>query len=101
MTKNVIIRHAETKNNETHTHDSFSKTNLNKNGQKQAKQISKELETFKKDDWILIMSPLSRTIETVMPFLEKTFPDSMSAIESRYKEIQKIYQDLWAKKEIQ
>lgn len=47
------------------------------------------------------MTPLSRTLETVMPFLEKTFPDSIEAIEVRYKEIQKIYQELWTKKEIQ
>ena len=80
MTKNIIIRHGETIYNETHTHDSYSKTQLNKNGLKQAKEVSKHLSKIKKDDWVLIVSPLTRTLETVLPFLEEVFKENIADI---------------------
>jgi len=101
ITKNVIIRHGETNYNETRTHDSYSKAELNKNGSKQAKQISKYLGSLKKDDQVIVITPLSRSLQTVFPFLEKKFPESISDIQKKYQEIQKIYQDLWNQKKIQ
>jgi len=77
ITKNIIIRHGETIYNETHTHDSYSKTQLNKNGLKQAKTVSKYLASLKKEDRVIIITPLARSFHTVLPFLEKKFPDSM------------------------
>ncbi|MEI6119373.1 MAG: phosphoglycerate mutase family protein [bacterium] len=77
ITKNIIIRHGETVYNETHTHDSYSKTELNKNGLKQAKVASKYLASLKKEDRVVIITPLARSLQTVLPFLEKKFPDSM------------------------
>ncbi|MEI6773532.1 MAG: histidine phosphatase family protein [bacterium] len=73
ITKNIIIRHGETIYNETHTHDSYSKTQLNKNGLKQSKQVSKYLGSLKKDDRVIIITPLARSLQTIFPFLEKKF----------------------------
>ncbi len=101
ITKNVILRHGETNYNETQTHDSYSKAELNKNGIKQAKQISKYLSSLKKDDRVIIITPLSRSLQTVFPFLEKKFPESISDIQKKYQDIQKIYQDLRNQKKIQ
>ena len=101
LTKNVIIRHGETVYNETHTHDSYSNTELNKNGIKQAKKISKYLSSLKKDDRVIIITPLTRSLQTVFPFLEKKFPESISGIQKKYQEIQKTYQNLWNQRQIQ
>lgn len=101
ITKNIIIRHGETIYNETNTHDSYSKTQLNKNGLKQAKQISKYIGSLKKDDVVIIITPLARSLQTIFPFLEKRFPESTWVIQKKYDEIQKIYQDLWNQKKIQ
>ena len=101
ITKNIIIRHGETIYNETHTHDSYSKTQLNKNGLKQAKIVSKYLTSLKKDDRVLIVTPLERSLQTVLPFVEKKFSESMMEIQKKYQDIQKIYQDLRDEKKIQ
>jgi isoleucyl-tRNA synthetase len=101
ITKNIIIRHGKTVYNETRTHDSYSRTTLNKEGQKQAKKISKYLNTCKKEDRVLIITPLERTLETSMPFIEKQFPDTIQEIKEKYKEIQNIYQKLRDSKELQ
>jgi len=101
ITKNIIIRHGETVYNETKMHDSYSKTELNKNGLKQAKVVSKYLASLKKEDRIIIITPLARSLQTVLPFLEKKFPDSMWEIQKKYQDIQKIYQDLRNEKKIQ
>ncbi len=101
LTKDIIIRHGETIYNETNTHDSYSKTQLNKKGLKQAKQVSKYLTSLKKDDRVIIVSPLSRTLQTILPFLEKKFPDTINEIQKKYQDIQKTYQDLWDQKKIQ
>lgn len=50
---------------------------------------------------MLIVTPLARTLQTVLPFLEKKFPESISEIQKKYQDIQKIYQDLWNQKKIQ
>lgn len=101
LTKNIIIRHGETVYNETRTHDSYSKTELNKNGIKHAKKVSKYLSSLKKDDRVIIATPLARSLQTVVPFLEKKFPESILEIQKRYQDIQKIYQDLRDQKKIQ
>lgn len=68
---------------------------------KQAKEVSKYLNSLKKDDWIVILTPLARSLQTVLPFLEKRFPENISDIQKKYQDIQKIYQDLRDRKEIQ
>lgn len=50
---------------------------------------------------MIILTPLARTLQTVLPFLEKKFPDSINDIQKKYQDIQKIYQDLRDQKKIQ
>lgn len=102
LTKHIVIRHGKTKNNETHTHDSYSTTHLNDEGKQQAKEISEYLDTVsQQDDRVLILTPLERTWETVAPFMETKFPDSIADIQKKYQDIQKIYQNLRDEKKIQ
>lgn len=49
----------------------------------------------------MIVTPLERSLQTVLPFLEKKFPETISEIQKKYQDIQKIYQNLRDKKEIQ
>lgn len=95
-----MIRHGKTNYNETGLHDTFSKAKLNKDGLKQAKNVSKYLSSLKKDDRVIILSPLERTLETARPFLVKKYKEESKIIEKKYHEIQKIYQDLRENKEL-
>lgn len=102
ITKNILIRHGETVYNETHTHDSYSKTQLNETGKKQAQEICTYIENIaKKDELIYIITPLERTLQTIFQHLEKTFANEISNIQKKYQDIQKIYQDLRDKQELQ
>ena len=94
-----MIRHGKTDYNETNLHDTYSKAKLNKEGIKQAKTVSKYLKGLKKDDRIIILSPLERTLQTVLPFLETKYKEQLPDIQKKYKEIQKTYQDLRENKE--
>ena len=40
-------------------------------------------------------------MQTILPFLENTYPDSITDIQKKYQDIQKIYQDLRNEKKIQ
>lgn len=83
-------------------HDSFSKAQLNKNGVKQAEEISSYLEEANKtDDIVVIVSPLVRTFQTITPYLQKLYGKEFDAIQKKYQDIQKIYQDLRNQKDIQ
>lgn len=68
-----------------------------------ADETAKQLkDLIKKDDPIFLVSPLYRTMETIMPLLTELYgADVVSNIEKKYFEAQKIYQDLRDKKEIQ
>jgi len=97
-----VIRHGKTKNNETHIHDSYSTTHLNDEGKQQAQAVSTYLSTISgTDDRVLILTPLERTWETVLPFIEMNFSDNISEIQKKYQDIQKIYQNLRDEKKIQ
>ena len=101
ITKNIIVRHGRTDYNETWISDSYSHAKLSAHGQRQAKTISKQILALKKDNLVIVVSPLGRTFETILPYLEKRYGDQVPALQKKYEEIQKIYQDLRNKKEIQ
>jgi len=68
---------------------------------KHAKQVSKHLASLKKDDRVVVVTPLARSLQTVLPFLEKKFPDTIQDIQKKYQDIQNIYQNLRNNKKIQ
>lgn len=97
ITKHILIRHGETDYNQKGFFDSYSKATLSIKGQKQAKVLGKKLkkEIGKKEKFIIVISPLRRTLETIQPLIDKIFtPDDLKKITTQYAEIQKIYQDL-------
>jgi broad specificity phosphatase PhoE len=64
--------------------------------------LAENLETLKNEDIIIILSPLSRTLQTITPFLKKILKkDEIIEVEKKYLEIQKKYQELRNKKQIQ
>ena len=95
ITKNVIIRHGMTDYNETHIADSYGKAVLNKIGQKQAKDIAKKIKKQKIKDAIIVISPLQRTLQTIVPYLENLIDEKqLSEVIEKYDATQKIYQTL-------
>ncbi|HBB04490.1 TPA: hypothetical protein DCZ39_06460 [Patescibacteria group bacterium] len=95
ITKNIIIRHGMTDYNETHIADSYGKAILNKIGQKQAKNIAKMIKKEKIKDAIIVISPLQRTLQTIVPYLEKIIDEKqLSEVIEKYDATQKIYQGL-------
>jgi len=45
---------------------------LDEKGKKTAIKLAKQLKKLKKDDTIIVVSPLHRTMETITPFLTAT-----------------------------
>jgi len=102
ITKNILIRHGQTIYNETNTHDSYSNTDLNETGKQQAQEISTQIENISKtDDIIIILTPLSRTFQTITPYLETKYGKAFSEIKTAYETIEKTYQDLRDEEKIQ
>lgn len=102
ITKNILIRHGQTVYNETNTHDSYSNAELNETGKQQAQNVSTYIEEITKtDEAVIILTPLSRTLQTITPYLEKTYGKAFSDIKSEYEKIQKIYQNLRDEEKIQ
>jgi len=102
ITKNILIRHGQTIYNETNTHDSYSNTDLNETGKQQAQNVSTYIENISTtDDLVIILTPLSRTFQTITPYLEKKYGKAFSEIKTAYETIEKTYQNLRDKEEIQ
>lgn len=102
ITKNILIRHAESVYNETHTHDSYNNTQLNDTGKQQAQEIKAYIENeTEKNDVVFIITPLARTFDTLSPYLQTIYKDQLPEIEKKYQDIQKTYQDLRNEKKIQ
>jgi len=102
ITKNIIIRHGQTIYNEHNTHDSYNNTILDNIGEQQEQQVSTYIEnTTKNDEVIIVLSPLTRTFQTITPYIQKKYGKDFDTIKNTYQEIQHIYQDLRKKQEIQ
>lgn len=99
ITKHIFLRHAHTDYNIDHRHDSYSKAMLDKEGEKQAKTLARELKKIKKEEIIIIVSPLERTLSTILPYLEATNKNT-ATITAKYKEIQQTYQQLRSENKI-
>jgi hypothetical protein len=48
-----------------------------------------------------VLSPLTRTFQTITPYIQKKYGKDFDTIKNTYQEIQHIYQDLRKKQEIQ
>jgi broad specificity phosphatase PhoE len=91
-----------TEYNEDHRHDFNNLTTLTTTGMQQAEEVSSLFGKLSMDDLIVVVSPLSRTLQTITPFL-KTFlkANEISAIEKKYLAVQKEYLALCDTKKIQ
>jgi len=98
INKHILMRHARTDYNDKWLQDSYGKAILTNHGQKQAEYLKDHLIEFAdlsdNKDLIVIISPLTRTLQTITPYLQKHFSDSIPQIESKYQEIRKQYTQL-------
>ena len=100
LTKHILVRHAESEYNPFHKHDSYGNLHLSELGKQQAQELVTQLPPA--DDCIIVLSPLSRTLYTALPYLQ-TFltAEEIKEIEDRYMYLQKEYQELRDEKKIQ
>ncbi len=95
ITKHLIIRHWHTDYNNTYKCDLLWKASLDKIWKKQAEDLSIYLEKKLNSDTIIVLSPVKRTFETILFFLQKKYSeDEIKNIEKKYSEIVEKYLDL-------
>ncbi len=114
----VLQRHWETDFNVKHWADSRGNAVLTENGWKQAESlVGKYFDKFGQDltneDYVIVVSPLQRTFQTVSPLVEKLITGnlgdnhrqsgiksqtiSFEEIKNRYYKVAELYQYLWDK----
>jgi len=98
INKHVIIRHARTDYNDLWTQDSYWKAILTDDWQKQADNLINHLTDFanldENKEVIIMLSPLARTLQTLMPYLKTKYKTDIDNIEQKYQEITKKYKKL-------
>ncbi|HKL43931.1 MAG TPA: class I tRNA ligase family protein, partial [Candidatus Absconditabacterales bacterium] len=98
ITKNIFVRHGRTNFNEKNRGDSLGEGSLTKEGQIQSEELKNNLqkEIGNDKDFVIIISPLKRTFETISPFLKSNFGESeYGIIKQKYQEIVKKYQEIY------
>ncbi len=109
ITRLVLQRHWETDYNVKHWADSLWKATLTENWWKQAEDIANEyINNFSNDlktwDFVIVVSPLQRTFQTITPFVKKLIIDNpnqgsqtirFEEIKNRYYKVAQLYQYLW------
>ncbi len=94
ITKHILIRHGVTDYNQQGLHDMLSKAKLNEKGQQQAQEIADKLRAsnLKKENTVIVLSPLDRTWETVIPALDLFYSaEEKEKIAQSYKQVQQKY----------
>lgn len=103
LTKLVFIRHGKTNYNETHLADSYWKAHLDYQWKQNATNLVNDLAFLSEDieNVIFIISPLPRTFETILPYLEKTFwKTEMRSVVKKYEKVLEVYQKLFDEKKL-
>ena len=96
ISKHVMIRHAHTDYNAKDMHDNLGIAKLDKIWKEQAQHLANELIShLHDDDYIIVLSPLPRVWETILPFLVSKFsPETIAQRHQQYLHIYKQFQDL-------
>lgn len=100
LTKLVFIRHWKSEYNVPipHLADSYWKAHLTDEWKQQAEKLIEDLNFLSEDieNVVFVISPLPRTFETILPYLEKTFGKTqIQDIVKKYEEILSLYQKLY------
>lgn len=98
ITKNIFVRHGHAEHNIENRHETYGRSHLTQKGEKQAsgivKNIKKSLNAAQ--DFVIIVSPLRRTWQTMHPFMQDLFDvKTMKNLEKAYDECEALYRDLW------
>ena len=98
ITKNIFVRHGHAEHNIENRHETYGRSHLTQKGEKQAsgivKKIKKSLNAAQ--DFVIIVSPLRRTWQTMHPFMQDLFDvKTMKNLEKAYDECETLYRDLW------
>lgn len=90
-----IVRHGEATKNVEGRNDCRGDSPLTTNGQHDAQCVKTTLlQTPVSDNQTLFISPMPRTFQTILPYLEARGYDKV-ALEERFAEILAIYQDIF------
>lgn len=103
LTKNILIRHARTDFNEKNRWDSLWEGTLTEWWKQQAQELNTNLqqELGQDDNFVVIMSPLKRTLETITPFLiSKFWENILSKIFVKYQEVASKFEELYHNEEL-
>ena len=108
LTKNIFIRHGRTDYNEENRGDSYGEWTLTEQWKQQAQELNTKLQTelwqeqlWIGKDFVVIVSPLKRTFETITPFLiNKLWENKVSEISTKYFEIVKKFQEIYNDKKL-
>lgn len=103
ITKNIFIRHGETNFNINNRWDSYGDGTLTEKGKEQANTIHKAIhnEIWEKKDFVIIVSPLKRTFETIEPFLlSKFWEKTLWNIQTKYQEVVVKFQEIYNNKNL-
>ncbi len=103
LTKNILIRHWRTDFNDEKRWDSYGEWTLTSQGKEQAKILNENLNTelWENKDFVVIVSPLKRTFETIEPFLISTFwENNIWAIKTKYQEVVSKFQEIYNSKKL-
>ncbi len=97
ITKNIFIRHWRTDFNEKKWWDSLWEGILTENWKLQAEKLKNNLqkELWNDKNFVIVVSPLKRTFETILPFLKSKFwEEEEKKIELKYQEIVKKFEEI-------
>lgn len=98
ITKNIIVRNAETQHNEQ-----GENALLTKKWQKQAQTIKQKIQesVWSNSDIHIVISPLHNTFETIYPYIETLYnKKELADIQTKYTAIQRNYQSLQKEKKL-
>lgn len=98
LTKNIFIRHGETEFNVAHKWDCLWEWTLTEKWKERAETVKENLDYELKEwnEFVVVLSPLKRTLETAAPFLIEKFGTSIiDEITPKYNEIVEKFQSMY------
>jgi broad specificity phosphatase PhoE len=99
ITKHILIRHAQTDYNLEKKFDILGKARCTETGRLQAEAIKDQLigQNIHQDkDLVIVISPLERTWETILPFLKEVYSETeLAESYKNYEEVKKQYEEVY------
>lgn len=96
LTKNILIRHWRTDFNDKHLHDCLWESDLNLLWQDQSNYLSNRLKEIVVWEFVIIISPLKRCWQTILPYLKENLkPSELDLIEWKYLDVRNKFESIY------